>query len=143
MPTIATPASAKHELPFERLTRWPQRLSGSLPGRVLATGVVLLQVHLAWVFFRSETMAQAVAITRRMVDLTDPAWGDLGVFHDKAWIYLGVLGLREGWILLGLSRSRVAKAPAWRWLEPFTLASMFAACLMFRGPGSAFIYFQF
>jgi D-alanyl-lipoteichoic acid acyltransferase DltB (MBOAT superfamily) len=128
---------------LERATRWPQRIGGSLPGRALATVVVLLQVHLAWVFFRAETLDQALAITARMLDPSALALGDLKAFHDKAWIYLGVLGLRETWIFLGLSRSRFARARAWYWLEPFTLALMLAACLVLRGRGSDFIYFQF
>lgn len=127
-------------LAAERLTHWPQRLQ-KLPGGVaLSVLLVLLQVVVAWVFFRATSAEQAGRILAAMARPFEP----LPRLEDRNWmLILGIIVCRE--IYVG------ALKPLWRgrgtqlrlWLDPVVLAAMIVACIYLRGPGSQFIYFQF
>jgi len=128
-------------LSFERWTRWPDRLVQFRGGRLLATLVTLSLVLVSWVFFRATSIGQAVAILGRMFDLTTLAWRDVGLFNSRA-VAITVLFL--------LAELRFAVSwPAWKVvplrpsLQPAFVAVVLVACVYLRGPGSAFIYFQF
>ena len=128
-------------LSLERILRWPGRLQ-ALPriGGWLCTALVLLQVWVAWVFFRAESFDQAVRILSRMFA---PAGGlYFGAQGPTTALFLGLAILREVYCRL------VPEGSAWRAgrarsLDLLLLAALIAACVFLRGPGQAFIYFQF
>ena len=129
---------------LERLTNWHERC-GRLPGgRWLSNLWVLLWVWVAWVFFRSETLAQSTQILRIMFDI-----GSINIAAVKEHLQaadllvLGIVPLREMFVATRLGERRSFASAAFRFGEPVVLALMIAACIFLRGPGSAFIYFQF
>jgi alginate O-acetyltransferase complex protein AlgI len=133
-------------LSMERLTRWPERLRGVTGGRLAATALVLAQVWVGWVFFRAESAAQAVRILRTMFSFSGgPASvrAEMGGSDALAVVLLILAAAsREAWIWLGLGRPPLPerlRAP----VETVAPSLMIAACVYLRGPGSAFIYFQF
>jgi D-alanyl-lipoteichoic acid acyltransferase DltB (MBOAT superfamily) len=128
---------------FERVTHWPERVQRLWGGRALATLLVLAQVWIAWVFFRAESFSQAWNILGAMLNPLQSGLAAAAGIHERAYIFLGLVGLRELYLWLGLDSSRFARSSWWRYLEPPMLAFMLWASVFLRGEGSAFIYFQF
>jgi D-alanyl-lipoteichoic acid acyltransferase DltB (MBOAT superfamily) len=134
-------------LSIERLTSWPRRLAALPGGRHLATSMVFALVVLAWVPFRATSMTQAIHIGGTMLNLARfDAAGVAQLIDTENWlvaVMLGVLALRQLYFHLGLDRVRwELPAPA-RALEPVAMAGLLWACVLLRGPGQEFIYFQF
>ena len=131
-------------LSVERLTRWPKRLGNIPGGKHLAGLTVFVLVLLAWVFFRAQSFGQALTNLGRMFDFTH---ADLAavreLIHPKALLVTGVMVLRQLYVYLGLHESKWARS---RWAaaaRPVGVAVLLVLCLFMRGPGTAFIYFQF
>lgn len=128
-------------LSIERVTGWPERLQRLPAGRFAAALVTLVLVLVSWVFFRAENISQALVVIRQMFDLSTFTWKDLGAFNSRAVALTLLFLLAE----LG----RLVKWPAWSpgtvvtRLQPAWTALILLACVYFRGPGGAFIYFQF
>jgi len=126
-------------LTLERWTRWPSRLGRLRFGNALCLGVTLLQVISAWVFFRAENLSQGMKIllamfTRFSLDLTIPPFVSA---------LLLLLILRETFIYFS-SKDRFHFAFFdWKPIQELTLALLLTAAVYLRGPGYAFIYFQF
>jgi len=134
-------------LSLERLTGWPRRLSKLPGGRHAATLLVFGLVVVAWVPFRAVSISQAFQIGGVMFDVTHLGLAQarelLAAENSVLMVLLGLLVLRQVYFHLGLDRVRwELPAPA-RALEPVALACLLWACVMLRGPGQAFIYFQF
>jgi len=133
-------------LSVERWTRWPERLKKIPGGRLAATGVVLVQVLVGWVFFRAETMAQATSILRTMFSWAGGAGSlraELGGTNTLMICgLLFVVAVREAWVWADLDR-RLTLGPLRTPLQAAALVLMIVASVYLRGPGSAFIYFQF
>ncbi len=131
-------------LSIERVTDWPTKLKALPGGRHLATLMVFSLALVAWVFFRAESFGQAWAILGTMFSinhLNPQVVREL--IHWRDLLPLAVMVLHHLYFHLGLDRSR---APIWRptpALQPVALAIMVWACVFLRGPGNAFIYFQF
>ena len=53
-------------LSIERLTGWPEYLKKFRLGKYIATALVIVQVWIAWVFFRAESLEKAIDILFRM-----------------------------------------------------------------------------
>lgn len=137
----------------ERLTRWPERLARLPGGRALAGLAVFVLVLVAWVFFRAQSLSQALTIAATMVRFTHAdadAWGRL-LGEEKALALAALLLAHEAWVHLRAAGPWPALAGAWnrhaaRWaatLQPAVYALLAASCIYLRGSGSAFIYFQF
>ena len=131
-------------LSVERLTRWPKRIGNIPGGKHLAGLTVFVLVLLAWVFFRAQSFGQALTNLGRMFDFTH---ADLAavreLIHPKALLVTGVMVLRQLYVYLGLHESKWARS---RWAaaaRPVGVAVLLVLCLFMRGPGTAFIYFQF
>lgn len=128
-------------LSIERLTKWPERLARLPGGHVFSTLVTLTLVLVSWVFFRAENVAQALQIVVRMFDFSTFAVSDVRAFNSRAVAITVLFLLAELRFLVKLptwSPVRVV-AP----LRPVFIAVILVACVYFRGPGNAFIYFQF
>lgn len=127
---------------FERWSRWPRMLIKLPGGSVLALGLAMLQVTLAWVFFRAASFGQGWDIITAMFDFSRPGLGAaLGL--DKLALAVLALGvLRQLWVFFGLAR--YLPAQGWRRrLEPVFLALVIVASIFLRGPSGQFIYVGF
>ena len=125
---------------IERMTKWPKRLKVIPLGRYAALLIVMVQVWVAWVFFRAETLSQAVDILRIMFSFSGELRLGLGA-HGAFFIALALL--REATVFWRLN-ALDALPPVWRpRAEIAFMAVVVTICVYFRGPGSEFIYFQF
>jgi alginate O-acetyltransferase complex protein AlgI len=131
-------------LSIERLSQWPQRIKNIRGGAVLVSMIVMAEVLIAWVFFRSRSLPQAWEILTYMVSF------NFSSFHTvDAVLFLKALVLAVLWafveVMAGTNTSVLAPKTqrGFSLLNEGSLAAMIAACIYLRGPGSAFIYFQF
>jgi D-alanyl-lipoteichoic acid acyltransferase DltB (MBOAT superfamily) len=130
-------------LSVERLTKWPERL-GRLPaGRWIVSALLIPQIWIAWVFFRAPDMGTALAIIKQMADITALSLAPVFVVGVRPLVFLAVGVAMEMYFYLGIDRSRFADSRAFRAAEFILAAIMILCCVYFRGPGAAFIYFQF
>lgn len=127
-------------LAVERITRWPDRLSRMAGGPALAHLIVLILVVVAWVFFRSSSSHQAGHIVAAM--FTDCSnWPKL---EDRNWMLILCILVGRELYVGAIRRHLEPRLASWRpWLDPVTLAAMIVACILLRGAGGQFIYFQF
>lgn len=130
-------------LSVERWTRWPERLPHHALARLAGVALTFAATTIAWTFFRAETIDQALTFCRAM--LLSP-WSGLdrlaGLVPGSAAIAL------IGFIALGLFARLYAHSAPPRWLSQPALrltavAGALVAAIFLRGPGNAFIYFQF
>ncbi len=123
-------------LSLEKLTNWPS-LVGKVPliGRLVATGITLFQVLIAWIFFRANSFDQAIKILEEMFSFQG---GINFVFTSHLQLLFVIAAVWEGFHYFKLSqRVRIGK------LEILFYALIVLATIIFRGPGGEFIYFQF
>ncbi len=128
---------------LERWTEWPKHVLRLRAGRPLAWFIVLLQVWVAWVFFRAESFEQALRILGHMFD---PWQWEMVRLKPLMRTTIGILALaaaREVWCFLRPEGIGLARWSGFRWLEPIALVAMLVASVYLRGPGNVFIYFQF
>lgn len=127
-------------LSLERMTRWPERLVRIPGGRAFALAVVLVEVLVAWVFFRSENIEQAFWIIREMFSFSiGPFTGtQLG---GLPWLALAIS--MEAVFFFEWSQKILKQMQDTPWIEPIFVALLLTGCLFLRGPGAVFIYFQF
>lgn len=121
----------------ERFTRWPERIGKSALAKFAAWLFVTMQVFVAWVFFRAETVEQAWRILKTMFSFKGSpvlGWGlDISIF-------MSVIILREVIHALGFDDKLKHRNPVF---EMLFYALLIAIIVFFRGEGSQFIYFQF
>ena len=124
---------------IERLGDLPRRLAKIPGGSYLANALVLVGVWVAWVMFRCESLSQGAHITARMF-----------VYHPgpiymlrTPFLFLAVLAARELFVKV-CPDFETWRGRRWRPLtDPVVLSLLIAVIIFLRGPGSAFIYFQF
>jgi alginate O-acetyltransferase complex protein AlgI len=126
---------------FERLTDW-SRYVRRIPwiGLGLALLVTNAVVMLAWVFFRAPDIGRGFEIVAAMLRLDQWAMpasaGQLLLLCALAIAFeAGLVAAERSVPLPALRPLRVAAVPL--------VGLLLAASILFRGPGSAFIYFQF
>lgn len=127
-------------LSLERITKLPKRLGISRIGQFTSYVLVMAQVLVAWVFFRAESVGQALQIIKTMFTfnpklLTGPIPG--------SFILVSVLVLFELMLFFRIDTLKIIPQQARRITDPVFWALAVVAAVFFRGPGSTFIYFQF
>lgn len=130
-------------LTVERLTGWPERLGRSVAGKVACTAIVFALANLAWVYFRATTVGRANEIVAAMVNPLAVELGavrNLGSEGVSFWLLAILVALNHRFCLIGRI---VRRFPALSALEPVAYGALAALSIYWRGPGSAFIYFQF
>ena len=131
---------------IEQTTRWPERLERVPGGRTLSALIVFTMALTAWVFFRAESFDQALVILSTMFPpghlglelVAETLSSSVGM---TAMIALSVAAAREIYFFIGLDR--LPQPTLIRQTQPALVAALIVFCIFFRGPGSAFIYFQF
>jgi alginate O-acetyltransferase complex protein AlgI len=133
-------------LSVERVTAWPKRVMATLGamGTIACATLVTVQVLVAWVFFRAETPGKAFEILRIMFSFNSFDISQIKLFpNSRIIVACLVLGcLREAY-LFGREKLDLPAPVESRRLEAILLIAGIMLCVFFRGPGSAFIYFQF
>jgi D-alanyl-lipoteichoic acid acyltransferase DltB (MBOAT superfamily) len=150
----------------ERITKWPANLERVTGGRHLAAAITFVLVLVSWVFFRATSFSQAGFIITRMLDFSgftlagipgfftgdyfarmpdllksnDPA---AAVYVWKAVIVTILMILGDLAVYLGFAERWRSESRWMRIIEPVGVALVLVVCVLFRGPGTAFIYFQF
>lgn len=127
-------------LSIERLSGWPSLLKKNKFLRMIGWFLVSIQVLVAWVFFRAESMNQAWEIVKTMFSFTgpvQPGWGLNGT------VFISVMLIRELLFATGVADKIDWKSRSWIWTEMILYAILIAFIVYFRGNGSEFIYFQF
>ncbi len=135
-------------LSIERRLAWPKHLSRIPGGRIIATVAMLVQVWVAWVFFRAESLSQATHILRTMLSLQGVSLATLkseldGIHLTNIAVLLAIAAGREAYLYFDLQKRWQPPAALAPYVVTLKLAAMIAACVHFRGAGSEFIYFQF
>ena len=126
-------------LSIERLTRWPLMLEKLSLGKIVGLVLTLVQVIVAWVFFRAVDFSQATSILGRM--FTDLSWN--GGIARFPLVLLLVLILREGFIYVSSQKKLQLAFLHWKPVQELTIALLLTVAVYWRGPGNVFIYFQF
>ncbi len=130
-------------LTIERLTKWPEKLGARKGGQAASAVIVFGLVVIAWVFFRASGARQGFTIVGAMLNPLQFMPGELASIAPEAYAMLAlgllmVINTAAGW-----SR-RLHERHAWiAGMRPVWIALVAVACLFWRGPGAAFIYFQF
>jgi D-alanyl-lipoteichoic acid acyltransferase DltB (MBOAT superfamily) len=128
----------------ERLTRWPDHIRKLPLGKFLAWMLVLVQLWIAWVFFRAASLEQAWNVLRAMF-----SFGSASINVSGTAVFFLMIGvLREAyrwfevnWVKIDWrgKLGGIIGQPA----EAFAIALMIMGCVYLRGPAGTFIYFQF
>jgi len=127
---------------IERITRWPLRLKRLKAGRWLALLLVLLQVWIGWVFFRSSGMTQALLILKTMFTFSGGAVTGLAL-EPVHWLIMLVGVFYELIYFLKLDLYRFIPKRYAIGLESVLVVILIAASVFLRGTTTDFIYFQF
>lgn len=122
---------------------WIQRVREHVLYRVLAVFVFFHIISWTWVFFRAESLSQAVYMTKQMFAAAD--WSTLYARPEMLWVVLlFLLHLLEH----GVRNYASTASKLWHWV-PFPLRSAFYFMIVMtifyflKGETNAFIYFQF
>ncbi len=132
-------------LSVERWTRWPARMA-RVPylGNVAAATLTYALVCVSWVFFRSEDFGQALSILAVMFNPASFDWSYCKfAFRWKEWAVLPVMFAWELFFFLRGNEWRLLKRPWFTYVQIVALAVIVLVTVLFRGPGQAFVYFQF
>ncbi|MCB9094337.1 MAG: MBOAT family protein [Halobacteriovoraceae bacterium] len=130
-------------LQFERLTSYPHKLKKNFLTKLLLHIFILVQVLVAWVFFRAHSAGQALEILGMMFSFSGRLTTTLG---NNGSIVLLIVIAREFFCYFAKDRtlaSYVKNKFLSNVLEVAIVILMVVLTVFFRGPGSEFIYFQF
>jgi alginate O-acetyltransferase complex protein AlgI len=141
-------------LALERLTEWPKRVAKLPFGQLTSTALVIVQVWIAWVFFRATSFQHATEIVRILFDwrtfrvsefthLRHMQGMDLAVLYMTLAIFWEMLAYRQESGRSDRPDVGPQALPILRKLEPVLVSIGLLASIYLRGPGSNFIYFQF
>jgi len=127
-------------LNIERRFKWPNILMKNSISRILLLLLVMVQVWVAWVFFRADDIHQALFIVDKMFSFNTDFYTPLN-FGDFILIAVGIM--REIWIYHKIDRNKFYPEK-WKFLVDVALMVLFIVLIVFlRGSGNEFIYFQF
>jgi alginate O-acetyltransferase complex protein AlgI len=130
-------------LTIEKITAWPGKIKKFPAGNGLAWVLVSIQVLFAWIFFRSENIAQSWDIVTTILNYKNWNWGPVFQFPKITYIVLITIVLRELYFLTGLNK-KISCAPQLSLVvHEVKLIVLIVAIIFLQGPSSTFIYFQF
>ena len=127
-------------LSIERMFKWPNYFKSSRVGRTILILIIIIQVWVAWVFFRAETLRQAIDITKIMFSFNTNVDELIGA---NALIILLIGISREIWIYHKFNKYSLFPKTWHKAVDVIIISVLIVACVFLRGQGSEFIYFQF
>jgi alginate O-acetyltransferase complex protein AlgI len=125
---------------LERLTHWPNRLKRFRGGAIVALILVLLQVWVGWAFFRAGSLSQGFQIVKTMFSFQG-GWQVSMNPNYTLFLSLGIF--RELFALFRFNLKPLIPVFLKTAAEVGFTSLLMVACVLLRGPGSQFIYFQF
>jgi D-alanyl-lipoteichoic acid acyltransferase DltB (MBOAT superfamily) len=129
---------------FERVTGWSSRLARWPLGRALSVFLVFAAVSFAWGFFRAESLDQALEVSRYLLRPSTGMVPEALRPGLTEGLCAGVFVLMELAVAFRLMERFQRRSPrAFAISEAALVGVTLAASLLLRGPGHAFIYFQF
>ena len=128
----------------ERITKWPQRL-GSLPGGAHISAILIfIMVLVSWVFFRAQSFSQAQMILLQLINISNFNLGlAKALISGKAILLTLIMITRQLYVYFGLDNHQWNDSKLVIAIQPVVVGLLLVGCIFLRGPGSAFIYFQF
>ena len=130
-------------LSVERLTKWPQYLHRFAVGKVIALGIVLFQVVIAWVFFRAPSFEKAMSILGNLFSTNLEGTNIIITHYFNTVLFLGLAIGIEVWYFIKRRNKTLRLATKTVLYDTVSMSVLITACIYFRGPASEFIYFQF
>jgi alginate O-acetyltransferase complex protein AlgI len=129
-------------LSIERIFKWPKILD-HLHLKWLATLLVMFQVLLAWVFFRAQTLTDALVIIKNMLSFNTNV--EFKITPDlRNGFYFMILALMIEYLFYRVKMRKLITNPIrLRITETVLIALMISVTIFLRGKGHVFIYFQF
>jgi D-alanyl-lipoteichoic acid acyltransferase DltB (MBOAT superfamily) len=127
-------------LSIERVLRFPTEKFSNQFLRFCGWLLVIVQVLVAWVFFRANSIEHAFEILKVMFSFKGSL--SLGWGFDGS-IFMLLIILREIMIYMGIDKRINIKGTKGVFAEMIFYALLIAIIIFFRGNGSEFIYFQF
>lgn len=127
-------------LSLERILKWPTQKISNQFIRLFAWLFIILEVMVAWVFFRANSVDQALDILKIMFSFKGDfilGWGFNGA------IFISLIFIREIMIYTGINKRIKIRGTKGILIEMVFYALLIALIIFFRGNGSEFIYFQF
>jgi len=128
---------------IEQLTKWPKKLRRLPGGKFITTFLTLFQVLVAWVFFRSQSLSQAISILGTMLDFSKLSMVKLYQVSSITWIFLCLVVVKEIFQYIVHNEEILSRNKLWQAVEPYWIALLISSCIFLRGNGSAFVYFKF
>ncbi len=121
----------------ERATNWPLKLEKNNLTKTIAWFLVSIQVLVAWIFFRAESIEQALGIVKIMFSFT----GEINMgWETNGSIFILLMIGRELLHATKVDQQFRSVKPVY---EMLFYAIVITTIIFFRGEGSEFIYFQF
>jgi len=127
-------------LSIERILKWPTQKFSNQFIRFLAWMFVTLEILVAWVFFRANSVQHALDILKVMFTFKGNwslGWGLNGS------IFVLIIIFREIMVYTGIEKRVKLRGSIGAFAEMLLYAILIALIIFFRGNGSEFIYFQF
>lgn len=116
----------------------PKKFKPNLISKILKHFIVLFVVLIAWVFFRSNDVNQALIICKTMFSFETNV-NVLEIVKSNVFIWL-IVSIFIEYSPLVFHKPKVLKSNI---IDVLVLAVLIASILYFRGPEQDFIYFQF
>jgi alginate O-acetyltransferase complex protein AlgI len=101
----------------------------------------MFQVLIAWLFFRANSTNEAFDIIRKLFDFSNVNF--YWVNFENAYYFLIMAVLFELFYFLSLKIKLIKQLYKNDFIQTIEIALLITACLFYRGPEQAFIYFQF
>lgn len=127
-------------LSIERILKWPTHNFPNQFYRFAGWFIVTLQVLVAWVFFRANSVQHALDILKVMFSFKGN-WFIGWEFNGT--VFIMIILLREILVYTGIESKIKWKGTTGFYVEMIWYALLIALTIFFRGNGSEFIYFQF
>lgn len=127
-------------LHLERETKWPERIKKLPIGKLMAWAITMLQVLVAWVFFRANGYPQAFAVVKNMFNFHFAGASGVGTKH-VILLLLAALPEIPYWFNIKVPQS--IPQTVYKYAEIIAVVVLLVLSVYLRGPGTQFIYFQF
>lgn len=126
---------------IERITKWNKTWSKSR-WRFTLIPIIFVQALVAWVYFRAADLTQANMIVAKLFSFTPSDFGFISNYLNASFMLLLAISV-ELTILLRKTNQGFSVWYKQSHLDIALVGICIMACILFRGEGAQFIYFQF
>jgi len=126
---------------IERLTKWNKKWSKSNL-KVLLIPIIFVQAMVAWVYFRSEDISQANLIVTKLFSFNSNDFSFIHKFENAITVLCLAIFI-ESMIYMRKEQPQLSIWYKNSNLDIALVSLSIISCILFRGEGAQFIYFQF